>query len=793
VPKEGKQMEENRWVASIQAHEEVVEGLGIRFSTGNLAKQAGGAVTVQLGETVVLATATAASKVSPEQDYFPLAVEYREKFCAAGRFPGGYVRREGRPSEKEILTARLCDRPLRPLFPKGFRNDVQVVGLLMAADLANEPDVLMVNGASAALLCSNIPWAGPVGCVRIGEVDGKFIVNPTNKELYVSCLDLVYVGNGQDMLMIEGSADQISERRFLEALEFAQEQIQPILAAQLRLAEKVARAKREFTLFSAPRELVGHFRERFGRELSVAVQVPVKSERAVAVAQVQERAALSAREVFGEDIATQSIVLAFEEVQEELYRRAILEEGRRVDGRSVDELRPVRCEVGFLPRTHGISLFQRGETQAVVSLTLGTSRDAQSLDGITGGTNEKSFILHYNFPPFSVGETGHFGTPGRREVGHGALAERSLLPIIPDAETFPYSIRLVSEILESNGSSSMATVCGGTLALMDAGVPILNPVSGVSIGLVTERDGTGKIVRHVLLTDILGSEDHYGDMDFKIAGTADGITGFQLDLKIPGLPLAIAQEAIERNSQARAKILEKMKSTLGEPRPELRPWSPRMRQLQIPPDKIGLLIGPGGKNIKRIAEETGAQIDVDQDNSGRVSVFAATQEAMDAAVREIELINSAIEVGKTYRGIVRGIKEFGAFVECLPGKEGLVHVSELADGRVENVEDICKVGEEMVVCCVGVDDKGRVRLSRRAVLCAARGVPYESRQSSRPPEQRRSAPYSRDSRPWEPQQQREWSGGHERRFRNDGGGRPPGRSRSGGRRSREDGSDGDYD
>ncbi|MDR0340178.1 MAG: polyribonucleotide nucleotidyltransferase [Puniceicoccales bacterium] len=793
-------MEENRWIASIQAHEEVAEGLGIRFSAGNLAKQAGGAVTVQLGETAVLVTVTAAPKVSPEQDYFPLGVEYREKFCAAGRFPGGYIRREGRPSEKEILTARLCDRPLRPLFPKGFRNEVQVVGLLLAADLANEPDVLMVNGASAALLCSDIPWAGPIGCVRIGEVNGEFIVNPSNKELYDSCLDLLYVGNDRHMLMIEGSADQIPEQRFAEALEFAQEQIQPILAAQRRLTEKVSRPKKNFTIFAAPEKIVAYCRKRFSQELAAAVRLPEKLEREEAVTQIRERAILAVGEEFGGDILPHNTVsMAFEELQEELHRLAILKEGRRADGRAVDELRPIRCEAGFLPRTHGISLFQRGETQAMVSLTLGTSRDAPALDGIPGGTNEKSFILHYNFPPFSVGRTGRFSTPGRREVGHGALAERSLLPVIPDAETFSYSIRLVSEILESNGSSSMATVCGGTLALMDAGVPILDPVSGISVGLVTERDSGGEILRHVLLTDIIDSEDHFGDMDFKIAGTAAGITGFQLDLKIPGLPLAIAREAIERNGRARAKILEIMRNTLPAARSELRPWAPHMQQLQIPADKIGALIGPGGKNIKRIAEETGAQIDVNQDNSGRVAVFATSQESMDAAVREIEQMNSSIEVGKTYRGIVRGIKEFGAFVECLPGKEGLVHVSELADGRVENVEDICKVGDEMVVCCVGVDDKGRVRLSRRAALCAARGVPYESRQQSSRPTERHNAPSGRDFHQREPQR-REWTGGGDRDrrpFRGASDGRPSDRGRGGDRwggdRRRGGRSNEDYD
>ncbi|MDR2577158.1 MAG: polyribonucleotide nucleotidyltransferase [Puniceicoccales bacterium] len=711
------------------------------MSAGSLAKQANGAVSVQLGETVVFVTVTAAEKALPEQDYFPLGVEYREKFCAAGRFPGGYVRREGRPSEREILTARLCDRPLRPLFPKGFRNEVQVVGLLLAADLSNEPDVLMVNGASAALLCSDIPWAGPVGCVRIGEVAGNFVVNPSNTELYESNLDLLYVGNDREMMMIEGSADQIPEERFLEAIAFAQQQIKPLLDAQRRLAEACGRKKREFPLFSVPREIYTHCADAYEKDLAAALSLSGKMERDTVVRALRERAEISIRESFGEKIPHHAIGIVFEELQEKLYRAAILNDGRRADGRSAEDIRTISCANGFLPRVHGISLFQRGETQAMVSVTLGTSRDAQPLEGITGGVNEKSFILHYNFPPFSVGETGRFGSPGRREVGHGALAERSLLPIIPDAETFPYSLRLVSEILESNGSSSMATVCGGTLALMDAGVPILAPVSGISIGLVTEKDSNGEIAKYVVLTDILGSEDHYGDMDFKIAGTAEGITGFQLDLKISGLPFPIVQEAVRRNTEARMQILRNMRETLPQSRAELRSCAPRMQTVHISPDKIGALIGPGGKNIRQITENTGAQVNVDPDNSGRVQIFATSATAMDAAVREIELLNCEIEVGQTYRGIVRGIKEFGVFVECLPGKEGLVHISELSDGRVNNAEDVCKIGEEIVVRCVGRDDKGRVKLSRLAALCDARGMPYEQKSETR------SANYRSEGRP----------------------------------------------
>lgn len=712
-------------IDEIQKFSEEVEGFGIKFSSGSLAKQANGAVTIQLGETTVFVAVTAEREAAIDQDFFPLSVEYREKFCAAGRFPGGYVKREGRPSEREILTARLCDRPLRPLFPEGFRNGVQVVGMLLSTDLIHEPDVLMVNGASAALLCSDIPWFGPIGCVRIGEVNGQFIVNPTNSELYESSLDLLYVGNEQDMMMIEGSADQLPESRFLEALEFAQAQIQPIIAAQKRLAEKVGHRKREFSAVKVDGAVLDFCRSNFGSQIEAAIFTPSKAESEAALMDIRSRAAASMAEHFGEKFEASQLNLALEALQEEIYRGEILKNGRRPDGRRLDELRPMGCATNFLPRVHGVSLFQRGETQALVSVTLGTSRDVQSLDGITGGVNEKSFILHYNFPPFSVGETGRFGSPGRREIGHGALAERSLLPVIPADTIFPYSVRVVSEILESNGSSSMATVCGGTLALMDAGVPILAPVSGISIGLMTETDGSGKILSHVLLTDITGKEDHFGDMDFKIAGTANGITGFQLDLKIKGLPLSLVREIVERNSQARAEVLARMLEELAGPRSELKPWSPRMYAMNISPEKIGALIGPAGKNIRRICELTLAQIDVDADNSGRVMVFATSQENLERAMQEIEMSVADIEVGKTYRGIVRGIKEFGAFVECLPGKEGLVHISELDENRVERTEDICKLGDEIVVKCVGSDDKGRVRLSRRAALCEARGVPYQ--------------------------------------------------------------------
>ncbi|MDR2677748.1 MAG: polyribonucleotide nucleotidyltransferase [Puniceicoccales bacterium] len=711
--------EDNLLPASLQAHVESVGALGITISTGGLAKQANGAVTIQMGNTVVLVTAVADRNALPDQEFLPLSVEYREKFCAAGRFPGAYSRREGRPSEREILTARLCDRPLRPLFPEGFRNETQLIALLLATDLRDDPDTLVINGASAALCCSDIPWNGPVGCVRIGEISGKWVVNPTNAQLYESTLDLLYVGTERDLLMIDGSADQISEARFLEALVFAQEQIQPIIAAQRRLAEKAGKSKRDFPLSHVREDVFGFCAKRFSKNVRTALKIPGKLDRGEAIGNLRKNAEAIVAEKFGPELGPAQIASAFEALEKQIYRKDVLDGERRSDGRTMDAVRPIRCATGFLPCVHGNSLFQRGETQALVSVTFGSGGDVQSLDGISGGVSEKSFILHYNFPPFSVGETGKFGSPRRREIGHGALAERSLLPVIPDRDTFPYAIRVVSEILESNGSSSMATICGGTLALMDAGVPLLAPVAGVSIGLVSENDDKGQIVRHRLLTDITGAEDHYGEMDFKIAGTGDGITGFQLDLKIPGLPFAIAREAVQRSSLARAEIIEIMGRTLQAHRAELRPNAPHWRQISIPSDKIGTLIGPGGKNIKRITEMTGARIDINEDNSGQVMIFAPSAGALSAAIGEVERSCGEIEPGKIYRGVVRSVKDFGAFVECLPGKEGLVHISEFTDGRIEDLDAVCHAGDEVIVKCVGLDTKGRVCLSWKAVTRAA--------------------------------------------------------------------------
>ncbi len=699
-----------------QKYSVTVERLGISMGTGTLAKQANGAVTVRLGDTIVFVSAVAAATLKPDQDFFPLTVDYREKFSAAGRFPGGFFKREGRPTEKEILTSRLCDRPLRPLFPAGFMNEVQVLGMLLSTDQENEPDILLVNGASAALMVSDIPWNGPVGCVRIGLVDGRFIVNPTHEQMYESDLDLIYVGNEKDMMMIEGSAEQLPEETFVAALEFAHQNIQGIIAAQRELAAKCARPKRVFPLVQVTPENLAAVRGLVGERLGAAVFLESKSERQEAVAALTEEAKTKLKESQGEAFDENQVRMAMEALQESLYREAILEKGKRADGRSVTDLRDIECQVSVLPRVHGSAFFQRGETQNIAITTLGTTADVQEMDGITGGAKEKSFILHYNFPPYSVGETGRTGSPGRREIGHGALAERSLLPVMPSEDDFPYSIRVVSEIFESNGSTSMASVCAGCLSLMDAGVPISDMVAGISCGLVTQRNESGEITKHVILTDIIGSEDHYGDMDFKICGSRKGITGFQLDLKIHGLPLSIAKEAIRRNTETRLKILEIMEKTMSAPRAELSPYAPRIQTIQIDPEKIGLLIGPGGKTIRRIQDVSGAQIDINEDNSGRVNIYATSAESMARAIEEINLLTLEIEVGKTYRGVVRGVKEFGAFVEVLPGKEGLVHVSELADFRVNRVEDVCSLGDTMWVKCVGVDEKGRVRLSRKEAM-----------------------------------------------------------------------------
>jgi len=700
----------------IQKHSVTIEDLNMTISTGDLANLASGSVTITVGETTVFVSATAASTVREGQDWFPLTVDYREKYAAAGRIPGGYFKREARPTEKEILTSRLCDRPCRPLFPKGFLNEVQIIGFLLSTDKTNEPDISMVNGASAALAISDIPWNGPIGAVRVGRIDGEFVANPTLEEQYASELDLIYVGTKTDMLMIEGSAAQLPEDDFIAALEFAHQAIQPIIAGIEELVSIAGKEKSEFPLVVLDPAIKEVVEGLVGEGIKEAARLGDKQERNAKMDELKAEAEAALVEKYGDEFNPAQLSMAMEEMQEVAYRAPILETQTRSGGRGADELRELKSEVGLLPRVHGSALFSRGETQAMVFATLGPTNEAQRLDAVTGGPESKSFMLHYNFPPFSVGETGRFGFTGRREIGHGALAERSLLPVVPAEDHFAYSIRLVSEVMSSNGSTSMASICGGCLALMDAGVPISDPVAGISCGLVTENDADGKISKHIVLTDILGEEDHFGDMDFKIAGTRNGITGFQLDLKINGLPFDIVKESVAQSREARIAILDSMAEAIDKPRESVSENAPRITTVQINPEKIGALIGPGGKNIRRIVEITGAQIDIDEDNSGKVNVYATSEESMTRAIQEIDLVCGEIEEGKIYRGVVKATKEFGCFVEALPGQEGLVHISELADFRVKRTEDVCKPGDEMVVKCIGIDEKGRVRLSRRAAL-----------------------------------------------------------------------------
>src|SRR5215469_9621592 len=685
----------------------------ITIETGKLAKQADGAVTVQLGETIVIVAAVAATKAKEGQDFFPLTVDYREKAAAAWKFPGGYFKREGRPTEKEILTCRLTDRPIRPLFPKGWYNEVQVQTVLLSADGENDPDILSIVGASASLMVSDIPWAGPLGAVRVGRINGQFVANPTHAEQADSDLDLVYVGNDKDVVMFEGSAKEITEADFNAALKWAQEAIQPVIAAQKELASKFGKKKREITLKIVPDEVLKEAKALAGDRFVPALLTPGKLARESACNAIKEEVGAKLLEKYGEEKVTPFVVNdAFYYIQKEAVRKLILESGKRLDGRSFDQIRPLRSEVGILPRAHGSAIFSRGETQAVTLATLGTGDDTQEFDSYTGGENTKKFLLHYNFPNFSVGETGRISGPGRREIGHGALAERSIEPMLP-LKDYPYAVRITSEIMESNGSTSMASVCGGTLALMDAGVPLIRPVAGISIGICTEYGGD-KISRYQLLTDIIGWEDHYCDMDCKIAGTERGITGFQLDLKLKGLPHAMMTEAIEKARVARMSILGEMAKTLAEPRKELSKYAPRIEVIKINPEKIGALIGPGGKNIKRLVEESGCEINIEDD--GTVNIFSVSAEGMKIARDAIVGMTAEAEVGKIYRGKVVTVKEFGAFVEFLPGKDGLVHISELANFRVKKTEDIVKVGDEIWVKCLGVDEKGRVRLSRKAAM-----------------------------------------------------------------------------
>ncbi|MBI4169971.1 MAG: polyribonucleotide nucleotidyltransferase [Acidobacteria bacterium] len=676
----------------------------LTIETGKVAKQADGAVTVRYGDTVVLVTATAERREKAVVNFLPLTVDYRENTYAAGKIPGGFFKREGRPNEKETLTSRLIDRPIRPLFPKGWSFETQVVALVLSADLANDPDVLAVTGASAALHLSDIPFTTALGAVRVGLIDGRYILNPTYAEMESSRLDLVVVGSATEVITVEAGASEVSESEMLEAIWFGQESCRTLAGLQEDLRRQVGRPKRQ----AKPRELNGELYRAIesacGDRLYEALKIPVKIDSYRAVAALLEEQVKSIPE--DQPQRREEAAAAFHEIHKTIARRELLQARRRFDGRRADQLRPVTCEAGVLPRTHGSALFTRGETQALVTCTLGTSEDAQRLDWLEG-ESEKRFMLHYNFPPFSVGEVKFLRGPGRREIGHGALAERALLPLMPDEDAFPYIIRLVSDILESNGSSSMASICGGSLCLMDAGVPLRSAVAGAAMGLVKGDDG------YVILTDIAGVEDHYGDMDFKVAGTREGITALQMDIKIQGIGKAIMGEALAQARGARMAILDVMDATLARPRPNISSFAPRIFTIRINKDKIREVIGPGGKMIRSIIERTGCKIDVEDD--GKINIASVDEASALKAIEIIKEITAEAELGKTYLGKVTRIVNFGAFVEILPGIEGLLHISELAEHRVKEVKDEIREGEEILVKAIEVDGD-RVRLSRKALL-----------------------------------------------------------------------------
>jgi len=680
-------------------------GRPLSIEVGRLAKQASGAALVQYGETVVLATVVATTSTRPGIDFFPLTVDYLEKTFAAGRIPGGFFKREGRPSEKEVLTSRLIDRPIRPLFPDGFRCETQLIATVLSADRDNDPDMVALVGASAALHVSDVPFHGPIAAVRMGRIDGQLVVNPLLGRLEESELSLVVAGTRDGIVMVEGGARVVSEDVLLDALYTAHEAMQPLIEMQEELRAAAGKPKRQVESVESDTRVETRVTEVVGNTMREALQVAGKQERAAAVSEVRSRAATTLAEEFPDQAG--ELTNALEELERRELRGLIVKERRRVDGRGLTDVRPVSCEVQVLPRTHGSAVFTRGETQALVVATLGTSSDEQRIEALLG-EHYKKFLLHYNFPPFSVGEARMLRSPGRREVGHGALAERALVAVLPPEEEFPYTVRIVSEILESNGSSSMATVCGGTLALMDAGVPIQAPVSGIAMGLIAEGDE----VR--VLSDILGDEDHLGDMDFKVAGTAEGITAVQMDIKIRGVTREIMRDALYQARDGRLHILNIMCGTLSEPRNSVSAYAPQIVTLRIRPEKIRDVIGPGGKVIRGIVEESGAKIDVEDD--GTIRVAAADEVSRKRAIELIEAITAEAEVGKIYNGIVRKIVDFGAFVEILPGTDGLLHISQIGPGRVQSVSDVLKEGDEVRVKVLDVDRSGKIRLSRKEVL-----------------------------------------------------------------------------
>ncbi len=682
-------------------------GREFTIETGRIAKQADGSVLVTQGETIVLVTAVSARVPKTGIDFFPLTVDYREYGYAAGRIPGGYFKREGRPTEKEILTSRLTDRPIRPLFPEGYSHETQVISMVISADDDNDPDVLSITGASAALYLSDIPFHNPIAGVRVGLVDGKYVVNPTYEQVRGSLLNLIVAGSEEAICMVEAGAKEVSESVMVEALMFAHGEIRKLCQLQRSMFEALGVAKREYTPKVHDEAMLRELEEKFAADLRAALDVTTQSKIASysAIDALKKRVIAS----YPEDDPAKRAEAAglFDLLKERTFRDDILNNRHRPDGRRFSEIRPISIEAGWLPRTHGSALFTRGETQAMVSATLGTSQDVQYVDSLETGEFKRRFMLNYNVPPFSVGETGRTGSPGRREIGHGALAARSLEAVMPAEDQWPYTVRIVSDITESKGSSSMATVCGGSLALMDAGVPIRASVAGVAMGLVMEDK------KYAILTDIAGAEDHYGDMDFKVAGTRAGITALQMDIKVTGLNPMILAEALEQARKGRLYILDHMDQILTEPRTEMSRYAPRIVTIQISPDKIRDVIGPGGKVIRGIQEKTGAKIDITDD--GRVSIATASGEAAEAAMQMVRDLTAEAELNKTYLGTVSRIVDFGAFIEILPGLDGLLHVSEIADYRVRDVRDELQEGQQILVKCIGIEGN-KIRLSRKALL-----------------------------------------------------------------------------
>jgi polyribonucleotide nucleotidyltransferase len=678
-------------------------GRSLIIETGKVAKQSHGATTVRSGDTIILASVVEAKHVDLEQDFFPLFVDYREKAYAAGKIPGGFFKREGRPSEKEIVSARLIDRSLRPLFPEGYFNEVQVMVMVLSSDQENDADVLGLVGASAALGISPIPFYERVGALRVGRVNGRFIANPLFSELDESDMSLVVAGTSNSINMVEGSCQEVSEEDILAGLEFGHAKIKMIVEIQEQLLRSCGKPKRKVEPPPKNPELVDAVTNLAFERIKEANRSPDKTEREDTLDELLDSVMLELQEKFPESESQIKAILRDLEKQD--MRKMILTEGKRVDGRDIHQIRPISCEVGVLPRTHGSAIFTRGQTQCLAVATLGTKIDEQRVDDLEGESS-KSYMLHYNFPPFSVGEIRPIRGPGRREIGHGALAEKAIQPVVPKEEIFPYTIRIVSDILESNGSSSMATVCGGSLSLMDAGVPIKAPVAGVALGLIKEGEEVA------ILSDILGVEDHLGDMDFKVTGTREGITAFQMDLKMAGIDLSLLSQALKRAKEGRLHVLDVMEQTIAKPRPQLSAYAPRIIILKVKPDKIGEIIGPGGKVIRGIIEQSGAKIDIEDD--GSIFIASVDQKAGELAQELILKLTEEPEMGKEYVGKVKRVTSFGAFVEILPGQDGLLHISELDTRRVNRVEDVLNVGDEVKVKIIGIDVDGRIRLSRKA-------------------------------------------------------------------------------